>query len=197
MKIKQFFLAAAVTLCGFTASAQIITFDDVGVPDHVYPNYTQQGFVAQGFFFSTNTDVIDISATAPWNGTGPAHSGSFALLNDYGGDMTMVKQGGGTFGVQDLFIRSWYSGSFSALVTGYLNNTQVGQVALNVNGSWDQVLTQFGSIDKLTVGGGTFLVDDINVNVTAVPEVETYAMMLTGLALMGTVVRRRKVKLNA
>jgi hypothetical protein len=31
-----------------------------------------------------------------------------------------------------------------------------------------------------------------NVSVTAVPEVETYAMMLAGLGLMGTIVRRRK-----
>ena len=31
-----------------------------------------------------------------------------------------------------------------------------------------------------------------NVSVTAVPEVETYAMLLAGLGLMGTIVRRRK-----
>ena len=33
-----------------------------------------------------------------------------------------------------------------------------------------------------------------NVSVTAVPEAETYAMMLAGLGLMGTIVRRRKSK---
>jgi hypothetical protein len=32
------------------------------------------------------------------------------------------------------------------------------------------------------------------VSVTAVPEAETYAMMLAGLGLMGTIVRRRKIK---
>jgi len=33
-----------------------------------------------------------------------------------------------------------------------------------------------------------------NVSVTAVPEPESYAMMLAGLALMGTIARRRKSK---
>jgi len=33
-----------------------------------------------------------------------------------------------------------------------------------------------------------------NVSVTAVPEAETYAMMLAGLGLMGSIVRRRKAK---
>ena len=33
--------------------------------------------------------------------------------------------------------------------------------------------------------------DDMVVSVTAVPEVETYAMMLAGLGLMGTIARRR------
>ena len=35
-----------------------------------------------------------------------------------------------------------------------------------------------------------------NISVTAVPEPETYAMMLAGLGLMGTIARRRKQKLQ-
>ncbi len=37
----------------------------------------------------------------------------------------------------------------------------------------------------------SFKVDDVNIAVTAVPEPETYALMLAGLALIGWIVRRR------
>jgi hypothetical protein len=36
-----------------------------------------------------------------------------------------------------------------------------------------------------------------NFQVTAVPEPETYAMLLAGLGLMGTIARRRKSKQQA
>ena len=43
-------------------------------------------------------------------------------------------------------------------------------------------------------GLGSLKVDDVQISVTAVPEPETYAMMLAGLGLMGTIARRRKNK---
>ena len=48
----------------------------------------------------------------------------------------------------------------------------------------------FSALGKQDTYGGSL----DNVSVTAVPEAETYAMMLAGLGLMGTIVRRRKSK---
>jgi hypothetical protein len=53
-----------------------------------------------------------------------------------------------------------------------------------LTGNTDLTFAAIGTSDSL----GTSL---DNVSVTAVPEVETYAMMLAGLGLMGTIARRR------
>ncbi len=52
---------------------------------------------------------------------------------------------------------------------------------------------------RIDTVGGTYLPGITNVavgTVSAVPEMETYAMMLAGLGLMGTIARRRKQKLQ-
>ena len=46
-----------------------------------------------------------------------------------------------------------------------------------------------GSIERIT--SKVFLLSPNNVNVTAVPEPESYALMLAGLAMMGGIARRR------
>jgi hypothetical protein len=49
-----------------------------------------------------------------------------------------------------------------------------------------------GSLYHLTVAGNSGLVDSYSIQVTAVPEPESYALLLAGLGLMGTIIRRRK-----
>ena len=51
-------------------------------------------------------------------------------------------------------------------------------------------LTATGFFDGACSACGTF-VQSANVNIAAVPEPETYAMLLAGLGLVGTMVRRR------
>jgi len=53
------------------------------------------------------------------------------------------------------------------------------------------------SLKFSNAGGDNIGVVLDNVTVTAVPEPETYAMMLAGLGLMGSIARRRKAKLAA
>lgn len=43
--------------------------------------------------------------------------------------------------------------------------------------------------------GNYYAYDDLQFNVTAVPEPETYALLLAGLGMMGAIARRRKAKL--
>ena len=87
-------------------------------------------------------------------------------------------------------------GSFSATVlNGVGNSTSLHkwqQFTLNnfkLDNDGSTRLT-FSALGKQDTYGGSL----DNVIVTAVPEVETYAMMLAGLGLMGTIVRRRKSK---
>jgi hypothetical protein len=87
-------------------------------------------------------------------------------------------------------------GSFTDVVLNGVSNTtnshQWKQFTLNnfkLDDSGSTRLT-FSALGKEDTYGGSL----DNVVVTAVPEAETYAMMLAGLGLMGTIVRRRKIK---
>ncbi|MDE2419334.1 MAG: PEP-CTERM sorting domain-containing protein [Burkholderiales bacterium] len=53
----------------------------------------------------------------------------------------------------------------------------------------------FNRVHVLSQSGGYEVVDNVTVGtVTAVPEPETYALMLAGLGMVGTIVRRRKAQ---
>ena len=97
------------------------------------------------------------------------------------------------------------TGTNLALWTGSGSVLSVGSGAINAgSGAWD-ILNPFGNqlVSKLaftalkglpsaTCPSCTNQSDYTLVSVTAVPEPETYAMMLAGLALMGVIARRRK-----
>ncbi len=92
--------------------------------------------------------------------------------------LAITKTGGGTMGSVELGVSN--TGSFSFLATSTGSYTALvfgdpGTISLPKRGG--------GSI---TVSAGTF-----GVTVSAVPEAETYMMLLSGLALVGVVARRR------
>ena len=109
----------------------------------------------------------------------------------------------------DYFLTSTYtstaglSATWSNLASGAVTN--LSPATTSTYGVWS-VLNPFGSnmiksiaftaVDGLcgTSVNCTNQSDFSLVSVTAVPEVETYAMMLAGLGLMGTIARRRKNK---
>ena len=75
------------------------------------------------------------------------------------------------------------------------NGLEVWSIDTALNGSYQFISGQAQVIDELHLGlGNHFLVDDIYLNQSpaAVPEPETYAMLLAGLGLVGFAARRRK-----
>jgi hypothetical protein len=106
---------------------------------------------------------------------------------------------------------AWYNG-LKVDITGYRDGVQVYNTTTTPLSFNAQLLTlNWTNIDKVMFhsqqNSGTvidnqstynhaFVMDNLNVSayVPAVPEPETYALMLAGLGLMGVVGRRRKAK---
>ena len=186
--MKKIALSALLLSISAVADASVLNFDSIGVQNSVYPYYTQTGFIEQGFQFSNNSDVVDL-VDSSWNYG--AHSGEFAALNDYYGDMVVTLAGGGVFSFQNTYVKGWAnSGGFSASITGYFGNQVVGQVDYTMGGDWQLITGNFNNIDRLVFSGGTFLVDDVTLNAVPVPA----AAWLFGSGLMGLVgIARRQL----
>lgn len=71
---------------------------------------------------------------------------------------------------------------------GSVNNWQHYTGLVNLNGPTDLIFSALGTSNSY---GGSL--DNVSVT-AAVPEPETYALLLAGLGLVGTIVRRRKAK---
>jgi hypothetical protein len=190
---KLIALSLLASLSSGLAQGSVIHFDELGVPGWVYPDFSNTGFVSQGFVFSDNMDVIDVSPSGGvWsNGVGAGHSGNYAAFNDYGGTMLMTRQGGGVFVVDTLWLNGWQGEAMSSVIEGYLNGALVGSVFAGYSSPWSQVHTGFGSIDTLSISGGYFLVDDIAINDGSQPLPEPATLLLLSLGLLGMACRGR------
>jgi len=192
--MKGILIVALLSLTCTTASALVIDFDSLISPGTVGPN-SGSGFIDSGFVFSANMDVVDVSPTGGWwsDGVGTGHSGKFAALNNYSGDMVMTREGGGTFSVQDLWLNGWQGYLTSVTIQGLLNNLITDTVSLSFSNPWTEVLLNFAQVDTLRINSeGFFLVDDIRVNATnVVPEPSTLVLLSLGLAGLGFACRRK------
>jgi hypothetical protein len=146
-------------------------------------------------------------------GNGIAHglqSGSYVAVN--GGAATVSFEAltaDGLFNFNSAYMgAAWYNG-LTVAVTGYRDGAQIYSTTTGPLGyasalqtfNWTNVdKVTFASLDTGTVIDNqstynhAFVMD--NLDVAAVPEPESYALMLAGLGLMGAVARRRKAKLS-
>ena len=186
-------LWTAIAAIGFAtpgSAATMIDFETNGVTHSVYPYYTMQGFTDSGYFFSNNSDIVDIGTGAPWEQG--AVSGNFALLNDYGGELMMTKAGGGNFDLASFFIKGWYGSTGDQTLTAWRGGTIVSQFNYQLGADWTKIMPGLRNIDavSLNTDRNIVLVDDISI-AAAVPEPASWAMMILGFGMIGWAMRRR------
>ncbi len=180
------------------AQSSILTFDDI--PGGSIQNTFSDMPTYQGFNFSSTLDWIDL-VNSSWNFG--AHSGDFALLNNYGGVGTIISADSSDFSFDGLWAKQWgtspQSGGPASLVgtiQGLNNGVQVWSIDTALNGSYQFIAGQTLLIDELKLGlGNHFLVDDLALNQPSisVPEPSTLLLLSLGFLGLGLAKSRRSV----
>ncbi|MCL2162141.1 MAG: FxDxF family PEP-CTERM protein [Betaproteobacteria bacterium] len=203
----------SVLLFAFTGAAQaapqVITFDETGssffantYPEVDYFNvFTGQiassglvsGFV--GFAVSGYRHVADAISTE-WIAFNP-NAVSLSSFASASGELFNL----------DSFWLAGAWGSQTLTITGYADGVLIDTATIGVSiTAQEYFFSGFQGIDTFTIAtGNDFVLDPLvsgsgrnwamgSVTITAVPEPETYAMLLAGLGIVGAVARRRRIK---
>ncbi|OYY95647.1 MAG: hypothetical protein B7Y41_03155 [Hydrogenophilales bacterium 28-61-23] len=122
------------------------------------------------------------------------------VITNYGSAFVLDRADGGTFDLVSMDAAAFSSaGGYRAFnVYGYKPSTP-GYVlkSVTLDASYQTLETlsfdsAFTGLNKIVFSSVYAQVDNINLSVAAVPEAETYALMLAGLGLVGFATRRRQ-----
>ena len=199
MKKSILALAVVAFVQGFAlhASAATLTFESLASADGTVGfsrTYTEQGFKLDDI---TTTSDYGFSV---WGTSNPFFSGSTALINDNDTGTTLLTQvGGGAFNMTSIDLTVMYPGltedganvTFGGVKT---DGTLVSQTFhVTDTGTQTFSFSGFTNLSSVTWSNDPMYHQFDNIYVTAVPEPESYAMLLAGIGLMGVIARRRRL----
>ena len=193
-----------LALCAAFAHAEVITFDSLSTGQYLGTSYTTGGYT-----FSSDVPLTLLSSLNAFDAD--TNPGGNTLTTAIATDGITVKSAtaGGVFDLASFSLADWVNqgpaveqrhgpGIAGSVILSYT------ELVSGVSKDFSEVLT----LDK-TVGLQTFSLnlDNLtsfnltsltgfqldNVNVSAVPEPASMTLLLAGMALVGTVARRRKI----
>ncbi len=182
-------LAAAGTV---QAQQAVIDFDALAAPGlgaTFLPAYSEDGFNLStnfGFFGSVHANSF-------------LYAGSAGLANTALATTSLTRAGGGVFSLNSIELADLVSLGSSAYNVTFLGHLQGGGTVSETfsvstaNIFSPHTFTGFNNLLSVTWKEGLTKVHQFdNINVTAVPEPGTYAMLLAGLGLLGFMGRRKR-----
>jgi hypothetical protein len=203
-KLRRGLLATIAAMACMAAQAQSVTmtFDDIAGLNSTASAYGVQ------FQHSNNTHFI-LNGPTYIPGYTAGRALAYYALSGYTETLSLAPGVQGTFALHSLDLAGFYNfipgETLSIQITGQRANGSV--VTANQSFSVTQgqvssygpaVFSEFTGLQSLRfsgVGGNNARyvgVDNMAITITPVPEPETLALLLGGLALLGAVVRRRK-----
>ena len=192
-------LLLAASLQGFSALAAaspvVIGFDSL-MQDNDQTNEIGNVYRESGFEFSNLSNPFSFASFGTQN---PFFNGSTALFNDNTDGQTRLSQiGGGLFSLSSITLSTLAPGyteeGTSVTFTGLLATGGSVMQSFNVADGAAQTFSfspNFSNLSAVTWSNEANFHQFDNITVAAVPEPETYALMLSGLGLVAFAARRR------
>lgn len=197
-RFHQFIAACALVAASASGNATTINFDGTGAPCcFAYSSPLTNLYSGMGVTFN---------GVGGNGGTILNESGNFGFNALSGTDFLAFNLGIGTGNKQEIHFDTSVSN-----VSIWAANTNSGTTSMSAYSSSGALLSQTSitnssqwrmlAVTSGTVGiskvvlegsGSYYAYDDLSFNVTAVPEPESYALLLAGLGLLGVVSRRSK-----
>ena len=199
MKKTVLTLLLAASLQGFSALAAaspvVIGFDSL-MQDNDQTNEIGNVYRESGFEFSNLSNPFSFASFGTQN---PFFNGSTALFNDNTDGQTRLSQiGGGLFSLSSITLSTLAPGyteeGTSVTFTGLLATGVSVMQSFNVADGAAQTFSfspNFSNLSAVTWSNEANFHQFDNITVAAVPEPETYALMLSGLGLVAFAARRR------
>ena len=189
-------LAAASLGFAAQASAAVLDFESLTHDDEIA--YVGYSYEEDGFLVSNlNTSGFDFSV---WGSSSMFFTGSTSMMNDNDAGVTQLTQlGGGLFSLSSITLATAFpyltEDNVSVTFIGTLGNGSTVSQTFSVADGAAQVFSfdaSFTSLASVNWTNEAMYSQFDDINVAAVPEPESYAMLLLGLGVLGAAARRRK-----